>query len=203
MYRKAHATGGCGGVVFTRDEGLYRLVRAHADRGKPFWRPDFNEKDPTTFLFPALNFHQDEMACAIGLSSLQRLDDTIRRRTDFLRILGASVTQHSTVCSPTEVSDDDSPFFHPIRVDATRIACSKREFAEAVRAEGIDLNPNYMYVVGEWPWAAPHLGDGFVARNAIAYRDSTFNILFNEQYGAREAEDIAQAIAKVEAAYRR
>ena len=36
MYRTGHTTGASGGVVFTRDERLYRLARAYADRGKPF-----------------------------------------------------------------------------------------------------------------------------------------------------------------------
>ena len=63
MYRKAHATGGAGGVVYTRNEDLYRMVRAYSDRGKPFWRTDYDEKDPAQFLFPALNLHQDEISC--------------------------------------------------------------------------------------------------------------------------------------------
>ena len=201
MYRKAHATGGCGGVVFTKNEDLYHSVRACADRGKPSWRPDFDEKDPSQFLFPALNLHQDEIACAIGVSSLGKLDSTIQRRLAFLRLLGESLARASSACASVEVAAHDSPFFHPIRVDTTKLSCDKRQFAEAVRAEGIDLNPHYMYVVAEWPWMAPHLTDDFACPNAVAFRDATFNILFNENYAAQEAEDVARAIAKVEAAY--
>lgn len=203
MYRKAHATGGCGGVVFTQSQDMYRLVRAFADRGKPFWLPEFDEKDPAGFLFPALNLNQDELACAIGWSSLRRLDDTIHRRVSFLRTLGTSLMRHSKACSPTDVTDDDSPFFHPIRVDAARIRCTKQEFARAVAAEGIDLNPHYRYIVGEWPWASPYLDDAFLPRNATAHRDASFNLLFNEHYGEREANDIVEAIVKVEAAFLR
>jgi dTDP-4-amino-4,6-dideoxygalactose transaminase len=93
---------------------------------------DFDEKDPSTFLFPALNFNLDEISCAIGLQSLGRLAETIRRRVAFVRALGAALTERSTVCAPTPVSDDDSPFFHPLRVDRGRLSCSKRSFAEAV-----------------------------------------------------------------------
>src|SRR5207244_10547052 len=76
MYRKNHATGGCGGVIFTSDEALHHLVRAYADRGKAYWQPGFNEKDPKQFLFPALNLNIDELSCAIGIMSLAKLDRT-------------------------------------------------------------------------------------------------------------------------------
>lgn len=203
MYRKAHATGSCGGVIFTQREELYRLVRAYADRGKPFWMPGFDDKDPTTFLFPALNFNIDELSCAIGLKSLEKLDRTIQHRLAFLRRLAAQIRDKSRVCSPSEVSDHDSPFFYPIFVDGSRINCSKKEFAEAVRSEGINLNPHYMYVVSQWPYVQPYLADSFSCPNAVECRDSSFNILLNENYGDQEVEDTVAAILKVERAYAR
>jgi dTDP-4-amino-4,6-dideoxygalactose transaminase len=201
MYRKAHATGGSGGVVFTRDEELFHRVRAHADRGKPSWRAGFDEKDPATFLGPALNFNLDEISCAIGERSLARLDDTIRRRLAFVRALQERLRATSRVCAPTPIGDGDSPFYYPIRVDPARLSCGKRAFAEAVRAEGIDLNPDYRYVVAEWPWVRRCLAGRLDTPNAAAWRETHFNILLNERYGAQEADDIAAAIAKVEQVY--
>lgn len=198
MYRKAHATGGSGGVVFAPTEAWYRRVRAHADRGKPSWEPGFDDRDPTTFLFPALNFNLDELSCALGLRSLEKLPETIARRLAFVELLHDLLVQESRLCTPAPVSPEDSPFYHPVRVDVDRLACSKLEFALAVRAEGIDLNPDYRYVVAEWPWAQAHLGDGFGTPNASEWRTSGFNILLNENYGLREAEDIVSAIVKVE-----
>ena len=57
MYSKAHSTGGCGGIIFTQDKKRYDLIRACADRGKPFFKENFEEKNPGTFLFPALNLN--------------------------------------------------------------------------------------------------------------------------------------------------
>jgi perosamine synthetase len=201
MYRKAHATGSCGGVVFTTSEERYRLVRAYADRGKPFWEKDFNDKDPTGFLFPALNFNIDEISCAIGIKSLEKLDDTIRKRLSFIRALAAGISASSEVCSPSAITDDDSPFFYPVFVDSSKLTCSKEEFALAVRSEGIDLNPHYMYVVSEWPYVQPYLSDRFECRNASECRNNSFNILLNEKYGEQEASDIVEAILKVERYY--
>ena len=201
MYRKNHATGGCGGVVFTPDERLYQSVRAFADRGKPFWQPGFNDKDPKQFLFPAMNLNIDELSCAIGIQTLARLDRTNQRRRAFLRTLSDALRQRSAVCTPSPVSDDDAPFFHPIFVAREKVSCGVREFAEAVAAEGINVNPHYDYVVSEWPYAKPYLADEFPTPNAVACRDASFNLLLNENFGADEVRDITDAIAKVERHY--
>ena len=203
MYRKNHATGGCGGVVFTGDEKLYHWVRAYADRGKPFWQPGFNDKDPKQFLFPAMNLNIDELSCAIGIQTLAKLDRTNQRRRTFLRSLSDALRERSAVCAPSRVSDDDAPFFFPIFVAREKLTCSVREFAEAVGAEGISVNPHYDYVVSEWPYVKAYLADEFATPNAVACRDASFNLLFNENYGADEVRDITDAIGKVERHYTR
>jgi len=198
MYRKASITGACGGVVYTRDENLYHLALAHADRGKPRWVEGFDDRDPRGFLFPALNLHTDEVSCAIGLTSLARLSETIAKRQAFVETVAQMIAACSRVCRPYAHSRDGSPFIYPLLMDASAIACSVQEFAEAVRAEGIGLNPCYRYVVREWPWLHPYLADDFVTANAFAIRDRSFNVYLNENYGPQEAEDVARAVEKVE-----
>lgn len=202
MYRKAHMTGASGGVVYTRDRDLYHQALAHADRGKPRWRPDFSDRDPSNYLFPALNLHTDELSCAVGTASLRRLPATIASRMAYVRGLDR-LNQTSAVCRPYGWTDGDSPFFYPIVVEAGRLNCTKTRFAEAVAAEGIGLNPHYMYVVAQWPWIAKHLADDFACGNAADIRDRSFNLYLNERYGVQEVEDTLGAIAKVERALAR
>ena len=83
-------------------------------------------------------------------------------------------------------------------MDHAGVKCSAREFGEAVGAEGVAVNPHYDYVVSEWDYAKPHCSDNFNTPNAVAVRDASFNLLFNENFGAVEARDIARAIVKVE-----
>lgn len=198
MYRKAHMTGASGGVVYTRDLELFRKALAHADRGKPRWIKEFDDRNPSTFLFPALNLHTDELSCAIGLASLGRLTDTIVKRLAFVGDVSARLAEEATICRPYGYSPADSPFIYPIVVDTDRISCSKLEFAKAVEAEGIGLNPHYQYVVADWPWLKPYLADTFDTPNARSIRDRSFNLYLNENYGEREAADTAAAILKVE-----
>ena len=198
MYRKTHSTGGCGGVVFTKDKRRYDLIRAYADRGKPFYHRNFNEKDPSSFLFPALNLNIDEISCAIGINSLSKLNDTIKSRLTFLFRLKKELERKSKVCKISDLSRNDSPFFQPVFVDISKISCSKIEFAEALKKEGIPLNSNYRYVVCEWSWAKRFLGDNFVCRNAIQIKNRTFNLLLNENYGENEIKLIIRTILKIE-----
>jgi perosamine synthetase len=203
MYRKAHITGATGGVVYSRDLELFRRALAHADRGKPRWAPDFDDRDPNTFLFPALNHHADEISCGVGLASLCRLPDTIVRRLAFVSDLTARLLEEDTVCRPSGYTPGDSPFAYPIVVDVERITCTKTEFARAVREEGIGLNPHYQYLVADWPFLEPYRADAFGTPNARAARDRSFVLYLNENYGEREVDDTLAAIRKVGRHYRR
>jgi len=198
MYRKAHMTGPSGGLIYARDVEIFRQALAHADRGKPRWRNDFDDRDPTTYLFPALNHHTDEISCAIGRASLRRVGATIIARLAFVSDFVARLVDASDVCSPYRFSPTDSPFFYPVVVDRDRISCSKIEFAEAVRAEGIDLNPHYKYLVKDWPYIQPYLADDFDPPNARDIRDRSFNLYLNEKYTEQESRDAVKAIVKVE-----
>jgi perosamine synthetase len=198
MYRKAHMTGGAGGVVFSKDIDLHHRALAMADRGKPSWREDFDDRNPNQFLFPALNFHTDEISCAIGVSSLRRLPDTLLKRLTFLAELTGRLLDRAKICKPYGYTPNDAPFVYPIVVDADKITCDKEHFAKAVLAEGIGLNPHYRYLVSDWPWLKSYLPDDFNTPNARAIRDRSFMLYLNENYGNREAADCVKAIVKVE-----
>ena len=203
MYRKAHMTGPSGGVVYSRDLEIYRRALAHADRGKPRWREDFNDRDPSGYLFPALNHNTDEISCAIGIASLNRLDKTIMRRLSYISDVVAGLIEQAKACRPYENRPTDSPFYYPIIIEPDRIKCTKMEFAAAVQKEGIDLNPHYSYVVDEWPWVRQYLADSFRTESARSIRDRSFNLYLNERYGEEEAIDTVNAILKVERHYAR
>lgn len=204
MYRKMHATGGCGGVIFTKNEDIYWSIRSLADRGKPFRNPAFDlysPYNPREFLFPALNFNLDELSCAIGISTLARLQETIDKRYDIVQKIDRAL-EKSSIISSCRYRNDCIPslYFHTVKVDIGKLKVSKTAFAEAVAAEGISINPDYRNVVAEWPWIKKYINHK-VTPNATKFREETFNILFNEMYEDPEIEDIIKSILKVESHY--
>jgi len=199
MFSKNHASGGCGGLVFTENQELYKLIRSHADRGKPFFKEDFNPKDPGQFLFAALNLNQDEVSCAIGLSTLKKLQGTIERRLKIVNKINEGLSL-SEVVSPISVSNNmiPSPFFLTVNVNTEKLGVPKEYFANAIAAEGIWINADYKYVVSEWDWIKEYFPREMHTPNATYFRDHSFNILFNERFGDKEIEDIIACILKVE-----
>lgn len=203
MFKKTHVSGSSGGIVYSRSKELYQTALAHADRGKPRWRTDFDDRSPRTNLFPALNWNTDEISCAIGYASLGRLDETLAARLSFIDAVRARLERDSRHCTAYGHTADFSPFIYPVFVDTSGLTCTKREFAEAVRAEGIDLNPDYGFVVWDWPWVRGHLSDEFSTPNARDARDRSFCLYLNERYTEQEADDTVSAIVKVERWYAR
>jgi dTDP-4-amino-4,6-dideoxygalactose transaminase len=194
MYRKIHITGGSGGVVYTTDKALHHLALAYADRGKPRWRSDFDDRDPRGYLFPALNLHSNELSCAIGIASIARLDHTLSRRRAFIRSLVAGLNDGSTRFTSWLDGEDDSPFVAPIMVEGPIDVGAKTALATQLRDRGVDLNPHYRYLVRDWPWAIPELADDFDTTNARQALAKSFMLYLNENYGQDQADFILQRL---------
>src|SRR5699024_4098238 len=75
MFGKHHSTGGQGGVVFTKDEALYKRARQASDRGKPFGLPA-----GATNPIASLNFNLNDLAATIGREQLKKLPGLVERR---------------------------------------------------------------------------------------------------------------------------
>jgi dTDP-4-amino-4,6-dideoxygalactose transaminase len=86
----------------------------------------------------------------------------------------------------------------PVYLDPRRLKRGVVDFALALRAEGIDLNAHYAYLIRDWPWARRYLGDDRDTEIARRARDTSFCLYLNENYGVQEAQDIVDAIKKVE-----
>ncbi|UCD54971.1 MAG: DegT/DnrJ/EryC1/StrS family aminotransferase [Candidatus Omnitrophota bacterium] len=204
MFSKTLATGGCGGLVYMQNEDYYWLIRSLADRGKHFRLPDFDFRDTGQCLFPALNFNLDELSCAIGLSILSRLQSIIDKRLEITAKIDTSL-EASSVVFPCRSRDDckPSPFFHTVGVAVDKLKVSKKEFAKAVAAEGIWINPHYSQLVSEWKWLHKYVKNGLKTPNARRFRDRTFNLLFNEKFSDGEVEDIISSVVKVESFFKK
>ncbi|KZN47190.1 DegT/DnrJ/EryC1/StrS family aminotransferase [Pseudoalteromonas luteoviolacea] len=198
MYRKSLASGGSGGLIFTTNEQLYYKALSYGDRGKDFENPDYQERNAEAYLFPALNWNTNELSCAIGIASLQRLDDTIRKRSAFCKEM-TSLLQNSKLCHVPPFIQGTSPFFLTVYMKDTSV--DKETFCNALLAEGVELNPHYRFVIAQWAWAHPYLTEHKYTPNAQAARDKSFNIYLNENYTADTANAIFAAISKVENYY--
>jgi len=203
MCSKTLTSGGNGGIVYTNNEQLYWRARSLADRGKPFQDPNYHFRMTTNYLYPALNFNSDELSCAMGISSLSKLQDAINRRHEIAKKIDSSL-KASSVVYPANLELPDSKssiFFHTVVVDVNKLKVSKIHFANAIAAEGIAINTDYRDITCEWQWIPKYVRENKKTPNSINFRDKTFNILFHEQFGDKEVKDIIESILKVENCY--
>ena len=201
MFSKSLSMSGSGGLIFTNKKKYVKKIIAYADRGKPSWKKNVNRRDPSKYIFPALNWNINEFSCSVGLASLNRLKKTIKKRLFAIKKIKAYLQEKSLVCRGYEISDGASPYYYPIWVDTKKLSCSKKNFAKALIAEGINLNPDYKFLCQDWNWAKKYLQNRIWTPNAKKTRDNTFNLYVNENFGNKDVNDVINSILKVEKYY--
>jgi len=215
MSGKHSTAGGQGGMVITNDEELYWNAKRFADRGKPFGLEGANGS-----VFLGLNYRMTELEAAIGRVQLKKLPRIVRNRRKVVGRIGENIKDLKAVRLGKIVKGGLSAYwFLLIRVDESRLKVTKDEFARAVAAEGIPVAARYEAIPfhqdwmmkrrtfgnSKWPWSLCKRKIDYTNMVPNAYRanDLHFRVSVHECFRAREADDIAEAIAKVEAAYLR
>jgi dTDP-4-amino-4,6-dideoxygalactose transaminase len=212
MFGKHFCTGGQGGMVFTKDQELYKAVRNAADRGKPYMQESNGN------VIASLNFNMDELHAAIGRVQLKKLPGIVKKRQAFVQLLkDRGIGEFKSIIIPELLpTAEHSYWYWRIGVDSSKLTCSKDEFCAALMAEGLLLNPRYSGALPytfDWfqnradkhPWNNP-LCKGDPLRepntpNAFAVMDNYFNLNVSENWSETEADDIIAIIKKVEDAY--
>ena len=216
MFGKHHSSGGQGGLVFTRDENLYQVIRRASDRGKPFFLPS-----GSTNVVASLNLNLNDIAAAIGRVQLKKLPEIVRRRRAVVAEIAEGIADLKAVSVPVPIAGaEPSYWFLRIRFHADRTSCDKETFCQALSAEGLSIAPSYRgalphtmhwfthrHVFGSsgYPWTSPaYAGDPdrlFPCPNANATMDTHFNLYFYESWGATEIADAVAIFNKIDRAY--
>jgi perosamine synthetase len=215
MFGKHHATGGQGGIVYTKDAELHWQAKRCADRGKAF-----NIPNSTGNVLAAINLNQDEMGATIGRVQLRKLPAIVEARRKFVKRLVELTSDLHTIRPVTDQPNSEcSYWFLFYEVNLSKITCDKMKFAEAITAEGVPMIPSYIGNVCDMPWYRERrvLGEpGFPWNNPLYKGDASVvydtpnlkatlanwtRMLIHENCGEQEAIDVASALRKVEARY--
>jgi len=216
MFGKHHCSGGQGGLVFTRDELLYQLIRRASDRGKPFFLPQ-----GATNTTASLNFNLNDLAAAIGRVQIKKLPEIIRRRKLIVAKLAEGIDALQAISFPELVPGaEPSYWFLRLRFHAEGTTCDKDTYCQALIAEGLPVEPSYraalphlmdwfvhrrVFGSSGYPWASPaYTGDPhrqFPCPNANAAVDQHFNLRFHENWTHADIEDAISIFQKVDDAY--
>jgi dTDP-4-amino-4,6-dideoxygalactose transaminase len=216
MSGKHHATGAQGGVVFTKDEQLYWETKRFADRGKPFGL------EGRSNVRLGLNLNLNDLSAAIGRVQLRKLPGIVARRRRAVQGIVDGLADAGAVGLGWQPAGSEASYwFLRLQLDLEKLKVTKEQFCAAVSAEGIPCTPSYNAIPAEfewfaeqrtygnsrYPWSAPeYRGDRHPhpsLPNAHRAVESCFLIHVHENFGDKESRDIAEALLKVEKAYRR
>ena len=220
MSGKHHATGGQGGVVYTRSEELYWRARRCSDRGKQHGLGPWQA--PASNVCCSFNLNLNDLAASIGRVQLRKLAQANERRRRFALAVAEGCRSLETVRVDTGLPDTEGVFwFLFFGLELDKLSVDKETFVEALSAEGLPVAPDYFHLFTEapwyrnravfgssgYPWTCPLYGGDpdreYPVPNARATHEGLFRMEMHENLSEREVEDTVAALRKVEHAYLR
>jgi UDP-4-amino-4,6-dideoxy-N-acetyl-beta-L-altrosamine transaminase len=144
-----HLTTGEGGMVTTNDARLAETLRRFRNHGISSEARQRQEAGQWFYEMVLLgfNYRLTEIACALGLSQLERLDGNVARRREIAAQYAEAFRDLPAIVIPA-VREDVNPAWHlyPIRLKLEMLAVGRGEIFQALRAENIGVNVHYIPV---------------------------------------------------------
>jgi perosamine synthetase len=201
-----HVTTGEGGMVTTEDPRLAEILRRFRNHGIS---TDARQRQKSGQWFYEMvllgfNYRLPDLACALGLEQLKRLDANLARRREIAAVYTTAFREVPGVIPPV-IRPDVNPAWHlyPIRLELEKLTASRAQIFSALRAENIGVNVHYIpvhmhpyyrerfgYKGGEFP----------VAEDAYA---RLISLPMFHAMSDRDVADVIRAVEKVLGHYER
>jgi dTDP-4-amino-4,6-dideoxygalactose transaminase/UDP-N-acetylglucosamine 2-epimerase len=134
-----HITCGEGGVVATDDDDLARRLFLFVNKA---W--GYGDAKPDHY-FPALNGRLGEVAGAVALAQLPKLDQVVRRRREVAAALGSALAAVPGLLLPGDPADGTHAWWKfAFGVDAQRLEGGALALGRRMQAAGINCVPRYI-----------------------------------------------------------
>jgi perosamine synthetase len=195
-----HITTGEGGMVTTNDSKLAETLRRFRNHGIS---SDARQRQSAgqwhyEMVLLGFNYRLPDIACALGIEQLKKLDAGLARRREIAARYTAAFSRIPGIIPPA-VRAEVNPAWHlyPIRLEPAALRSDRAQFFRALRAENIGVNVHYIPV---------HLHPYY--RERFGYRGGEFP-LAEDAYSRlislpmfhgmtdRDAEDVIDAVRKV------
>lgn len=200
-----HITTGEGGMVTTNRPEFAETLRRFRNHGISSDARQRQSAGQWHYEMELLgyNYRLPDIACALGIQQLKKLDANLARRRAIAALYSAAFREIAGVIPPG-VRVEANPAWHlyPIRLDVEKIGVDRATIFRALRAENIGVNVHYIpvhmhpyyrrqfgYKGGEFP----------VAEDAYS---RLISLPMFHGMSDRDVEDVVTAVSKVIGSYR-
>ena len=195
-----HITTGEGGMVTTSDARLAETLRRFRNHGIS---SDARQRQAAgewhyEMVLLGFNYRLTDMACALGIQQLRKLDTNLARRKQIAARYTSAFRQIPGVVPPT-VRQHVSPAWHlyPVRLDSEKLKAGRGEVFRALRAENIGVNVHYI-PIHQHPYYRNRFGYGGgefpVAEDGY---ERLISLPMFHGMSDQDADDVIRAVDKV------
>jgi perosamine synthetase len=195
-----HLTTGEGGMVTTDNPKFAETLRRFRNHGINSDARD-RQKSGGWFYemtFLGFNYRLTDIACALGLQQLTKLEANLTHRRQIATRYSAAFAEIPGIMPP-HVRTEVNPAWHlyPIRLDLKKLSANRAEAFRALRAENIGVNVHYI-PVHQHPYYRERFGfqDGECPVAEVAYEQLISLPMFHGMTD-EDIEDVVHAVQKV------
>lgn len=201
-------TGGEGGAVLTDSEEYHKkltLAHAHGITHEEEWMMDAPHEGPWYYEQVELGFNYriTDFQAALIISQMKKLDRFIARRKEIVSRYNETFSDIPELILQKEIPESDTcRHLYIIRLDLTKLNCTRREFFDAMSAENVQCQIHYVPVY--WFPYYRRLGyeKGLCPKAEEIYK-GIMSIPLYPGMTDQDVEDVIQAVKKVVAWYKR
>ncbi len=201
-------TAGEGGAVLTNDEELYKklvLAHAHGITKNPVDMSDAAEDAPWYYEEVSLgyNYRLTDFQSALLISQLKKLDIFKERRQKIVAQYNEAFKDVEGIVVQEEIKEADTcRHLYIIQLDLDKLSCTRKEFFDAMGAEGIVCQVHYIPVY-YFPYYKKLGYKRGLCPFAEAWYERVMSIPLYPLLSDDDVEDVIKAVKKVVSYYRR
>jgi perosamine synthetase len=197
---------GEGGAIATDDAELSRRMRMFRHHGIDI---DSRGREENGYWFYEMlelgfNYHVSDIQCALGISQLAKLSESVARRQAIAAKYDAALADMPAV-TPLAVREQVSHAYHlyVVRLELEELRVDRGKVFDALRAEGMGVNVHYI-PVHLHPFYRKHFGTapGDCPVAEAAY-ERIISLPMFPGMSDKDSDDVLRAVAKVTESYRR